>query len=133
MGIQDPATDAQTKNESQRRLGGIQEEDVVGDEGLMEKYEITDNADKNAEKIWKTMAWAACGGAVPVMKVLRSILRWRTSIWWRSGSAWDMRVGPMNVSRWKHNGASTPMTRWAAEVNDLVQTHDICTRPRRMM
>ena len=28
MGIQDPATDIQTKNESRRRLGGIQEENV---------------------------------------------------------------------------------------------------------
>ena len=40
-GIEGLAVDIQTKNESRRRLGGVQEENVVGDEGLMEDDEIT--------------------------------------------------------------------------------------------
>ena len=33
-------------------------------------------AEKNAEKVWKTVAWAIYDGDVLVMKALRSILRW---------------------------------------------------------
>ena len=42
-GIKGPATDAQTENESRRRLGGLQEKDVVGNEGQMEDNETIDD------------------------------------------------------------------------------------------
>ena len=58
MGIKDTAIDVQTKNESRRGPGGIQEENVVGDEGQMEEDELPSMAEKNAEKVWKTMVWA---------------------------------------------------------------------------
>ena len=39
----DTAINVQTKNESRRGPGGIQEENVKGDEGQMEDDEITDD------------------------------------------------------------------------------------------
>ena len=59
-------------------------------------------AEKNAEKVWKTMAWATYDGDVLVVKALRSILRWRSPTWWPNRSASGMRVDPIHVSRWKH-------------------------------
>ena len=60
-------------------------------------------AEKNAEKVWKTKAWATYEGDVPVTKASRSTLRWRTSWWWNS-SAWGMRSDPVNVSVETHMG-----------------------------
>ena len=40
------------------------------------------------------MAWTTYDGDVPVLKALRSILRWRTTL--------GEGVDPANVSRWKH-------------------------------
>ena len=59
-------------------------------------------AEKDAENIWKIMAWANFNGDAPVMKSLQSIMSWRTTSWWRHGSSWCMSVDPMNVSRCKH-------------------------------
>ena len=64
--------------------------------------EFTSTAEKNVERVSKTMAWATYDGDVLVVKALRSLLRWRTTTWWRNRSLWKMRVDPMNVSRWKH-------------------------------
>ena len=51
-------------------------------------------------------AWRQCPGVlndsdVPEMKALQSIQSWRAATWWRSRSAWDMRVNLTNASRWK--------------------------------
>ena len=55
MGVKNHETDPRTKKESWRRLGGLQEENVQGDEGQMEKDEIAnDGREKNAEKTSKT-------------------------------------------------------------------------------
>ena len=43
MGIQDLAIDIQTKNESLRRLGGTQEENVVGGDGQKKEDEAVDD------------------------------------------------------------------------------------------
>ena len=51
----DTAVDVQTKNVSRRAPGGIQEENVVGDEGQMEEDELPTMAEKNAEKVWKAL------------------------------------------------------------------------------
>ena len=76
VGIKDPATDAQTENESRRRLGGIQEEDVERHESPMKEDPLPLPAvgEKKAEKVWKTMAWAFNDGDEPVMDAPRSIL-----------------------------------------------------------
>ena len=34
------------------------------------------------------------GGAVPTMRALRSILRWRTTSWWWNRIAWGLEKGP---------------------------------------
>ena len=36
--------------------------------------------EKNAGKVWPTMAWATYDGDVLLMKALRSILGWRTTL-----------------------------------------------------
>ena len=62
---------------------------------------FTTTAEKNVERVSKTMAWATYDGDVLVVKALRSLLRWRTTTWKRNRSLWKMRVDPVNVSRWK--------------------------------
>ena len=69
MGIKDLAIYVQTKIESWRRFGGVQEENVMGDDGQTGEDEITDDCRENAAKMWKD-------GGVLVMKALRSILEW---------------------------------------------------------
>ena len=79
-------------------------------------------AEKNAEKIWKTMTWATYD-EVPVMRALRSILGWRTTTRWRNRNGWGMKTDPTNVTRWKHKFVfhnrgvlcDTPVTKWAGE------------------
>ena len=39
-------------------VGKVQEENFEGYEGQVEEDETTDHAEKNAEKVWKTMAWS---------------------------------------------------------------------------
>ena len=93
------------------------------------KMRLPTMVDKNVEKVWKAVAWANYDGDVPVVKALRSILRWRTTTWWRKRSAWSMRVGPMNVSRWKHQwrfpqqrrALGYSMAKWAGEGKDWAQ------------
>ena len=57
---------------------GIQEENVVRNEGQVVDDEIADDGREERREI---MAWATYDGVVPVMKALRSILRWRTTSW----------------------------------------------------
>ena len=59
-----------------------------------EKMKVPTMDEKNAWKVWTTMAWATYDGDVPVMIALRSILRWRTTTWWWNRSAWRNEDGP---------------------------------------
>ena len=101
---------------------GLQEEDVVGNEGQMEKDEITDDGPEEREDLEDHVAWANYDGHVPVVKAPRSVLRWRATAWWRTKSAWGVRVDPMNVSRWKHTWGfhdrgvvwDAPTAQWGA-------------------
>ena len=68
---------------------------------------LTSLAELCAEKIWKTMAWVGYDGTVLVMKALRSVIDWRTTAWWRTRSAKDMKDDPLNVICWKHKWVST--------------------------
>ena len=58
------------------------------------KMKLSMMAEKTAEKVCKTTAWASYDGDAAVLKALRSILTWRTT-------TWSMHVDPMNVSKWK--------------------------------
>ena len=51
MGVKDHEIHAQTKNESWRRLCGLQEVDVVGDEGQMDEGESTDDGREERREI----------------------------------------------------------------------------------
>ena len=52
------------------------------------KMKLSTMAEKNAEKVWKTMTSTSCNGDVLVMMALRSILRWRTTTWWPNRNSW---------------------------------------------
>ena len=56
MGIDDFAFDVRTKVECRRRLGGIQEENVVGNEGQVEEDEITDDGREERRESGPLMA-----------------------------------------------------------------------------
>ena len=51
-------------------------------------------AEKNSEKVWKTMAGATWEGDVPVMKALRLILRWRTDVLVEKAEPLEHEDGP---------------------------------------
>ena len=102
MGIQGPQTDCQTKDEGGEEWVEYRNRTSRKMGAKWRKTELPTMAERNAEKVWKTMAWATSDGDVPVVKALRSILRWRTPTWWRDSSAWSMRADPIHVSRWKH-------------------------------
>ena len=105
------------------------------------KMQLATTAQKNVEKVWKTVAWAVYDGDVPVMKALRSILSWRTTAWWRHKSAWGMRVGPTSASGWKDTWGvhtrgvvwDTLVVRWAGEGHDWVKKKDVAPAQKRMM
>ena len=61
---------------------------VKAGEGWVE-YRKRTWREMSAEKEWTTMAWATHDGDFPVIEALRSILRWKTTSWWRIQSAWD--------------------------------------------
>ena len=44
------------------RVGGLQEKNFEGNEDKVEEDEAADDGEKNAEKVWKTMAWATYDG-----------------------------------------------------------------------
>ena len=60
---------------------------------------------KNAEQVWKTMAWATHDGDVPFMKALRSIFRWNTTEE-VDQECLEYEGYPMNVKRWRHTWSS---------------------------
>ena len=80
-------------------------------------------SEKIASKFWTTMTWAVHDGDVPILLGLRSILGWRTTVWWRSRSSWCKAWDPYNVQRWKpkvcllNRGVQwdTPMARGGKE------------------
>ena len=75
------------------------------------------------------MTWAVYDGDVPIMLVLRSILGWRTTAWWRSRAPWGIMWDTGNVQRWKHRVVfhnrgeqwDTPLARWAGEGKDWIK------------
>ena len=93
------------------------------------KMKLPTMAEKNAEKVSETVARATDDGDIPVMKALRSILRWRTTTWWENRSAWVLHVDPRNVSTWKHQRSfhnrcvvsDIPMARWSGQGKHWVQ------------
>ena len=99
-----PEIDFQTKNESRRRSGRPQEEDVVGDEAACTKMILPTMAETCLEGV---MAWAFYDSDFPFIKTLRSILRWRTTAWWKGRCAWTMHVDPTNVSQGNKRKVST--------------------------
>ena len=116
-------------NESRRKLGRVQEEDVTSTVSQMEEHGPADDDREERGNIWKTMTWATYDGEVLVMMALRSILGWRSAAWWWNRSAWCMKTDPMNVTRWKHKFGfhnrgvmrDIPMATWAREENDSKQ------------
>ena len=58
VGNQDLEADFQTWDEGRGRVGGTQEKNFERDENkVVVAFETTDDAEKNAEKVWKTMDW----------------------------------------------------------------------------
>ena len=57
------------------------------------KMGLSSLAELCAEKVWKTMVWAVHEGEIPVLKALRSVIGWRTTVWWRNRSV-GHEVGP---------------------------------------
>ena len=84
--------------------------------------------EKIASKIWST-TWAVYDGDVPILLALRSMLGWRTTVWWRNGSSWSMAWDPTTHKGGRTNlgsiteecGGDTPMARWAGEGNDWMK------------
>ena len=134
-------TDFQIKDEGRRRMGGIQEKNVKGDQGEVEEDAITDEGREECREGVEDHGPGYLCWDVLVMKLLRSILRWRSPTWWWHSSAWwGMRADPINVSRWKHKWcfhnvgvvSDTPMARWAGEGKDSAQEMFQNVRPRKM-
>ena len=101
MGVHNPASHSPSSN-VRGRLGWLQEENSEVYAHKMEENGPADDGRKNSGNIWETLTWAIYDGEVPVMRVLRSILGWRTTSWWRNRSVWSIKKDPAHATRWKH-------------------------------
>ena len=75
--------------------GESQTMNVEGDEGHMDKDDIA--GDGHLGGPCPGTGRPLDEGATVVSEMLRSFLRWRTTTWWETRSAWGMRVVPKSV------------------------------------
>ena len=81
--------DLETEDAGWKGVGGVQKEDFTEMTAKWRNMNFSKMADNMADKVSKIMAWATYEGHVPVMRTLRSIVRWRRR---RGGGGWTGHV-----------------------------------------
>ena len=73
-------------------------------------------AKKIAESMWRAMGWVYNEKPNAVIHTLKQVFRSRSTKWWQSTKAVQMKKDPYNHTRWKHMWAGTTAgvsgTKW---------------------
>ena len=55
-----------------------------------------------AESMWRASGWVCDEGLHAVVNTLKDVFKWRSTKWWRSTKAVEIKNDPYNHTRWKH-------------------------------
>ena len=76
-----------------------------------------------AESMWRAMVWVCDQRPNTVIDTLKHVFKWRSTKWWQSTKAIEMKKDPYNFTRWKHMWSwhnrgcvwDTVATNWACD------------------
>ena len=91
VGNQKTEGDPQANDEGQCGVVEYRKEDFKGNEERVEEDETIDDGREECGEGVEDYGWKT---NVPDVTALRSIVRWRTTPWWRNRCPWKMRVHP---------------------------------------